>query len=303
MDAKVKALVLEVENKLAIYSKDFDGMSWRQKVLLLVEVSGSVKELGITSNMTVAGVGSRERLRLYLVEHVGSVIGAAELEVVSGISEYGRRIRELRVEDGYKILTRKSNDVENGIMLGPCEYLLLEVEPDVAAARRWRLANRIRREVAGGSKQRLLQYLRENVGQVVTSEELSYVAKATEFGRRVRELRTEEGYPVATRFTGRPDLKMGEYVLESVERIAEPHERNIPFGIQKEVYERAANTCQLCAWTREQWTRKDPRIFELHHVVEHVVGGSNTVENLIVVCSRCHDEVHAGRMDVPPDIL
>jgi 5-methylcytosine-specific restriction endonuclease McrA len=96
---------------------------------------------------------------------------------------------------------------------------------------------------------------------------------------------------------------MGEYVLENAERIAEPHDRKVPFDVQKEVYERAKNTCQLCGWNREKWTRDDPRILELHHIEEHVEGGPNIPENLVVLCSRCHDEVHAGRRELPPNII
>ncbi len=300
---KLQALIAEADEKLSAYRRDHSGLSWRQKVLLLVEIAGCVKELGKQSNPNAARVHARERIRLYLTEHVGVVIAAAELEVVSGISEYARRIRELRVEDGYKILTGYSNDPESGVTLKPSEYLLLEVEPDHTAARRWKLANRIRNEQSGGSRGRLLQYFLENVGQVVTSEELRYVAKASEFGRRIRELRTEEGYPISTRFTGRPDLKMGEYVMESSERIADPHDRKIPLEVQKVVYERADNACQLCGWNRSRWKKSDPRILELHHVAEYASGGSNTPENLVVLCSRCHDEIHAGRSELPPDLI
>ena len=298
----VDILISEIEENLAQYRRSYRGLSWREKVLLLVEVSGCVKNMGVNTNPATANVGARERIKLYLRENAGVIITAAELEVVSGISEYGRRVRELRVQDGYKILTGYSNDPEAGIKLRPSEYLLLEPDPDVTAARRWHIANRIRRE-RGGSKRRVLRYLLENVGQVVTTEEMAYVAKAREFGRRIRELRTEEGYAIATSFTGRPDLKMGEYVLENAERIAEPHDRKIPFDVQKEVYEKANNTCQLCGWNREKWTRDDPRILELHHVEEHVEGGPNIPENLVVLCGRCHDEVNAGRRELPPNII
>lgn len=301
--SNIETLITEVEARLKQYRKDSNGLSWREKVLLLVAVSGSIKRLGKTTNPDAAKVGARERIRLYLLDNVGVVISAAELEVVSGISEYGRRIRELRVQDGYKILTGYSNDPETGVELKPNDYLLLATEPDRSAARRWYIANRIRKEKEGGSKGRILRFLLENVEQVVTNEELSYVAKAKEFGRRVRELRTEEGYAVATQFTGRPDLRMGEYVLESAERRSEQHDRNIPFEVQKEVYERDHSTCRLDGWNREKWSRSDPRILELHHIVEHVAGGLNIPENLIVLCSKCHDDIHAGRRQLPPDII
>ncbi len=149
-----------------------------------------------------------------------------------------------------------------------------------------------------GSKQRVLAYFRESVGHVVTTEELAYVAKgAKEFARRSRELRTEDGYAIATRFTGRPDLGMGEYILLSAERIAEPHDRHIPEPVQKHVYERDRNTCRLCNWNQALWTPDDPRFLELHHLEAHETGGENIERNLAVVCNKCHDDVHAGRRE------
>jgi len=144
--------------------------------------------------------------------------------------------------------------------------------------------------------------LMENVGQVLTTEELAYVAKAREFARRVRELRTEEGYSIATQFTGRPDLKMGEYVLESAERVAEPHDRKIPMEVEREVYKRDRNTCRLCGWTRARWSRADPRILELHHIEMHKDKGPNLPVNLLGLCTPCHNKVHAGDLLIPPGI-
>jgi hypothetical protein len=298
----IENLIAEVEANLSRYKKTYKGLSWREKVLLLVEVNKEVKQLGIETNPKASIVAARERIRLYFIEYVGVVITASELEVVSGISEYGRRVRELRVQDGYKILTGYSNDLDFGTILKPDEYLLVRPDPDVAAARRWHIANRIRNEEEGGSRARILKYLLENVGQIVTSEELAYVANAKEFGRRIRELRTEEGYAISTMFTGRPDLKMGEYILENTERIAQPHDRKIPIDVQKVVYERDRNRCQNCGWEHSQWRRDDPRVLELHHLEEHSEGGPNVKENLVCLCSRCHDELHAGRIQLPPGL-
>ena len=111
----------------------------------------------------------------------------------------------------------------------------------------------------------------------------------------MRELRTEKGYAIATRFTGRPDLSVGQYVLESDKRIADQHDRNIPSEVQKKVYERDGNTCRVCGWTYDRWSNSDPRILELHHLMQHATGGSNSERNLICICSKCHDQVHAGK--------
>ena len=97
---------------------------------------------------------------------------------------------------------------------------------------------------------------------------------------------------------GSDDLRPGEYVLLDSERIAEPHDRKITVEVQQVVYQRDENTCRKCMWKPENWTTSDPRILELHHFVEHAKGGKNTSDNLLVLCSRCHDDVHAGRIDL-----
>lgn len=96
---------------------------------------------------------------------------------------------------------------------------------------------------------------------------------------------------------------MGEYVLENTERIAEPHDRKITFDVQKIVYNRANSTCQMCNWNRKKWKKSDPRILELHHIKEHAKGGHNSPENLLVLCSKCHDDVHSGRRNLPAKLM
>lgn len=297
----VQDLIDDLDVKLATFKQDYTGLALRQKVLRLVSILKTTKQLNISvaRDSGCDGSNARERIRLYLVEHAGVALAAAELEVVAGISEYGRRVRELRVQDGYKIFSCFSNDPSVGITLRRNQYLLTTAEPDLTAARRWHIANRIRKQ-PGSSTSRLLDYLQANVGQVVTSEELYYVARVKDFPRRTRELRTEQGFSVATHFTGRPDLKQGEYVLENLDRIADSHDRHISDEVQERVYARDSDTCRLCQWNRAEWTRDDPRYLELHHVETHVSGGANDEENLVVLCNRCHDDVHAGRRSVQP---
>ena len=82
-NSTVETLVSEVEDRLSQYRKSYKGLTWREKVLLLVNVSGSIKTLGKITNPDAAKVGARERIRLYLLDNVGVTIAAAELEVVS----------------------------------------------------------------------------------------------------------------------------------------------------------------------------------------------------------------------------
>jgi hypothetical protein len=288
-----------IDGLLKAYAVDTAGLDLRAKVLLLAEINKSIRQLGV-SQCKSEGINernARDRIKAYLLRHVGAIIASSEIEVVAGISEFARRIRELRVEHGYAIASGSSGDPFTGINLRPDQYMLVSAVPDADAKRKWTITNRIRRQ-DGSATDRILALFQANVGEVITSEQLAYVSKISEFGRRARELRTQHGYSIATRFTGRPDLNIGEYVLQSLDRFADEHDRHIPEDDQRAVYERDRNRCRLCGWDRDMWTRQNPRYLELHHIVEHRAHGPNTRDNLIVLCSKCHDEVHAGRLDV-----
>src|SRR5438309_2727627 len=88
--------------------------------------------------------GARDRVLRYLQLTVGKIVDKEELSGVSGIYEWARRVRELRVEKGWPI---SSN--ENRQDLRPGQYLLEAMAPDMALRQRWQTANQIRRQ--GGS--------------------------------------------------------------------------------------------------------------------------------------------------------
>ncbi len=220
-----------------------------------------------------------------------------------GIAEWARRVRELRVQFGWSILTgltarEMAEEGEfplegvNVSRMKVTDYILISENEDREAAHRWNIANQIRKR-KGGVREKILEYLQANVGKPVTGEELRYVASdKKEWARRVRELRTEYGWMVATRQTGRPDLPVGVYVIESLRQLP-VHDRNIPDDVRVEVLVRDKFCCKKCGWNHEMATPSDPRHhLELHHLKHHVDGGSNTVENLITVCNVCHDKIH-----------
>lgn len=69
--------------------------------------------------------GSKEKLRKFLLENIGKVLSSAELQAAAdGAVQYSRRIRELREQEGWKILTH--NDSTD---LKPGQYLLKEPPP------------------------------------------------------------------------------------------------------------------------------------------------------------------------------
>lgn len=292
----------ELQELLANFEKELKTDRLRDKVLSLVPCFNHLRDLGKSLIPSTIARSARARILHYFQKYPAIIISGDELLVVSGIQEYARRVRELKVQFGWLIvsgLTAKQMLEENEFPLsnidvtamGPSDYILLSQQQDRDAAHRWNLANEIRRENIS-VRDKILKYLRANVGQKVTGEELKYLAKdRSEWARRVRELRTEFGWPVVTQNTGRPDLEVGVYLLEA-DRQSPEHDRLIPDTIKREVLRRDDYKCTICNWSHKEWNRSDPRHLELHHKKHHAKGGDNTENNLITVCTVCHDEIH-----------
>ena len=302
---KSEEIRIQLQKLLINFDQELKSDSLRNKVLSLVPCYLHLRNLGKSLIPTASARSARDRILHYLKKYPAVIINGDELLVVSGIQEYARRVRELKVEFGWLIvsgLTAKQMAKEKEFpfpnvdvtSMGSYDYILLSVEQDRDAAHRWHLANEIRRENIA-VRDKILKYFRKNVGQKVTGEELKYLAKdRSEWARRVRELRTEYGWPVATKNTGRPDLDIGIYVLEA-NRQSPEHDRKIPDPIKREVLRRDDYKCTVCKWAHDEWNRSDPRHLELHHKKHHATGGKNTKSNLITVCTVCHDEIHRNK--------
>ncbi|MCA0359439.1 MAG: HNH endonuclease [Armatimonadetes bacterium] len=68
--------------------------------------------------------GSKAKLRRHFLANIGRVLSSEELREVAKISEWARRVRELRQLEGFEILTDKDR-----ADLKPGEYLLLNPKP------------------------------------------------------------------------------------------------------------------------------------------------------------------------------
>lgn len=273
----------------------------RSKVLALVPIFHGLRDLGKALIPAEYASAARDRILYYFREYPGTIINGDELLVVSGIQEYARRLRELRVQFGWAIVSgstikemreQEGDEVPDELKaIKPNEYVLLSAEEDREAAHRWHVANAIRKQ-RGSVREKILNFLKANVGRGVTNEELRYVAgDKTEWARRVRELRTEFGWPIATKTTGRPDLGVGVYVLQA-DRQSPEHDRSIPDDTRREVLRHDGYKCKECGWSHDEWNPSDPRHLELHHVKHHARGGENVKGNLKTLCTVCHDKVH-----------
>jgi len=289
------------------FSEELKKDDLRPKVVALVPAFHTLRDLGSSLIPKSEAPSARDRIICYLQQYPQMVIDGDELMVVSGINEWARRVRELRVQFGwwvysgvtFKQMAQNADDAASFEAMGidpqkirPDQYVLMRSEQDRDAALRWNVINEIRKKRIS-VKDKIIEYLRNNVGVQVTGEELSYLATgAKEWARRVRELRTEDGWPIVTKNTGRADLPVGVYVLEE-DRQAYEHDRIIPDSVRVAVLERDYFKCVSCGWDRTKLSPEDPRkMLELHHKKHHQAGGDNTEENLITLCNVCHDNEH-----------
>lgn len=77
---------------------------------------------------------------------------------------------------------------------------------------------------------------------------------------------------------------LGE-ILESDSRKRVIRRRNIPKKIKEKVFERDEGKCVECSADNN---------LHYHHIKRYASGGKDTVENLMLLCARCHAEEHKG---------
>lgn len=150
----------------------------------------------------------------------------------------------------------------------------------------------------GGSRGRILAFLKNNVGRVIEGDEIREASGgASEWARRVRELRDEQGYQILTN-KDRADLKQGQYFMVS----AEPDAEKIfgSRGISKEtrafVLERDGYTCRMCglgAADPDPYREGRKVRLVMGHIIDKSKGGKDEPDNLRAVCSNCNEGLQA----------
>lgn len=152
-----------------------------------------------------------------------------------------------------------------------------------------------------GSRSKLRSHFLKNLGRIMTSDELRKVAGGkSEWARRVRELRTEEGFQILTH-NDRSDLKPGQYLLEDSDP-KPAFERSISKETRAFVLDRNGYTCQSCGAVAGEPHPSDPsRRTRLHigHVIDKSLGGSDDPGNLKAICSICNEGARNLTLDRP----
>ena len=155
----------------------------------------------------------------------------------------------------------------------------------------------------GGVRGKLRAHFLANIGRIMDSEELRAVAgNQSEWARRVRELRTEEGYLILTH-NDRSELNPGQYLLE----ILKPQpafERAISKETRAFVLDRNGFTCQMCGAVAGEPHPYDPtRKTRLHigHIIDKSKGGIDEPSNLRAICSVCNEGAQNATL-IRPDL-
>jgi hypothetical protein len=141
-----------------------------------------------------------------------------------------------------------------------------------------------------GARDKLRQYFLEHSGEILGSDTLREVAGISEWARRVRELRNEEGYQILTNHD-RSELKPGQYLLENP-KPQPAFAREISKEVRAYVLDRNGFTCQMCGAVAGEPHPYDPtRKTRLHigHIIDKSMGGTDDPANLRAICSVCNE--------------
>lgn len=149
------------------------------------------------------------------------------------------------------------------------------------------------------ARDNLREYFLSRVGEILNADELRTVSgNISEWARRVRELRDEEGYQILTN-NDRSDLKPGQYILLNAKPML-AFERGISKEVRALVLDRNGFTCQMCGSVAGEPhpydTSKKTRL-HIGHVIDKSHGGTDDPANLKALCSVCNE----GAANITPD--
>jgi hypothetical protein len=142
------------------------------------------------------------------------------------------------------------------------------------------------------SKEKIRRFLLANVGRVIQSAELYKASgRKNQYGRRARELREDEGWPLDSHLDN-ASLKPGQYILRAPPPSSKPptFARGISKRLRAVVLDRNGFTCQMCGLSPGDIDPATGRKVRLHigHIKDKSLGGKNELSNLRALCSACN---------------
>ena len=285
-------LVAQLREDLVGLESALEIPDLRTRIQSLLPAFQTMQEIGASLVDNDDGTGARRRILTYFLKYPGVLLPGIEIALVSGISEWARRIRELRINSGWPIAHGLTVlELQQAGELPACpelteqvvrdSYMLLSEQRDGGIVARWKSATTI-----GAStmlpEEKLATYLAMHVGTPVTSEELRQASGTSSlWATAIRSLRVNGGWPITSHAVGRPDLPRGNFILNAA--IPNPeHDRGISDVIRSALFAESEHKCQICGWSRSSTSQFDVRYLDIHR----------TASAPIAACNVCHDAMH-----------
>lgn len=134
-------------------------------------------------------------------------------------------------------------------------------------------------------KGRIREYLKDKVGEPVRSETLARISGISQYARRVRELRNEEGFVIDSTRT-REELGQNDYYVVEIRDVDEKNRISAQTRYEQLQREQA---CRVCGRTVDH---PEVKYMEVDHIESFVnysdPDAVNDPSNLRTLCNECH---------------
>ena len=154
------------------------------------------------------------------------------------------------------------------------------------------------KRVSGMDKLKL--FLLGKVGEVVTGDQLMAVSGLKTYGRRVRSLRGEFGWPIES-VNDASDLRPDEYRLtgQPPDKPPPSFSRRISQKQRARILQRNGSICRMCGIAAGELYEDGKRArLQVDHIKQKEDGGDESDENLRTLCHRCNEG--GNRVLTPP---
>lgn len=299
---RTKEIIHRLYSLLHEFEKHLDDDHIRPKVQGLLPIYAYASSLDLRNSLfpkdTVDDPTSR--LLHFCLLNPHRILSGEELAFVAGDWRWDSYMKDLHFKFGWPVVCGPTavqlvEDREYSLdgvdieYLRPNDYVLIDTIQDRGAAFRWYIAKRIRKKVKDPTKA-ISKYLKENVGYPVFAEEIRYVSNDyPRWSKFLKEMRTEYGWPIFSRNTGRPGLSVGMYILED-DRQSPCHDQKISDETRLALWERDQFRCRQCGWSQENYSASNRKHIQLHHLKENPV----STDDIVTLCSVCHETLHTA---------